>query len=66
MNMQDDGSESQLAGDSVIREVRLAREAYAAQFDYDLRRMVEDLKAKEELHPERRATLIPLTPATAA
>jgi hypothetical protein len=34
--------------DEIVEEVRAAREAYAAQFDYDLKRMFEDLKKKEE------------------
>ncbi len=56
----------QSESDSVVREVRSVREAYGARFDYDLRRMVEDLKAKESEHPERCAKLMPLAPATAA
>ncbi len=56
----------QSESDSVVREVRSVREAYAARFNYDLRRMVEDLKAKESEHPERCAKLTPLAPVTAA
>lgn len=48
--------------DEIIEEVRAAREAYAAQFDYDLERMFEDLKRSEEQHPTRRAEATPLTP----
>jgi hypothetical protein len=33
--------------DEIVEDVRNAREAYAAQFDYDLKRMFEDLKKKK-------------------
>lgn len=56
----------QSESDSVVREVRSVREAYGARSDYDLRRMVEDLKVKENEHPERCAKLKPLAPVTAA
>lgn len=52
--------------DEVVTEVRIAREAYAARFDFDLRRMVEDLKAKERSHPERISNLVPLVPSKAS
>ena len=48
--------------DEIVEEVRQAREAYAAQFDYDLKRMFEDLKKKEEQNPAARASLKPLKP----
>ena len=48
--------------DEIVEEVRTAREAYAAQFDYDLARMFEDLTKKEEQNPARRANLKPLEP----
>lgn len=49
--------------DEIVEEVRTAREAYAAQFDYDLARMFEDLKKKEEQNPRAaRANLKPLKP----
>jgi hypothetical protein len=48
--------------DEIVEEVRTAREAYAAQFDYDLERMFEDLKKKEELNLAPRANLKPLKP----
>jgi len=41
--------------DEIVDDVREAREAYAARFGFDIRRIVEDLKAKESRHPERRA-----------
>ena len=48
--------------DEIVEEVRMAADAYAAQFDYDLKRMFEDLKKKEEQHPAPRADLKPLAP----
>lgn len=48
--------------DEIVEEVRAAKEAYAAQFDYDLARMFEDIKKKEQQHPERLANLKPLKP----
>jgi hypothetical protein len=50
--------------DEIVEEVRAAREAYAARFDYDLKRMFEDLKAKEAKNAARRAKLEPLKPHT--
>jgi hypothetical protein len=49
--------------DEIVEEVRAARQAYAAQFDYDPARMFQDLKKKEEQHPERLANLKPLKPS---
>jgi hypothetical protein len=48
--------------DEIVEEVRQAREAYAARFGYDLKRMFEDLKKKEENNPVPRANLEPLKP----
>jgi hypothetical protein len=48
--------------DEIVEEVRKAGDAYAAQFDYDLKRMFEDLKNKEEQDPAPRADLKPLKP----
>jgi hypothetical protein len=48
--------------DEIVEEVRAAKEAYAAQFDYDLKRMFEDLKKHEEQNPAPRANLKPLEP----
>ena len=45
--------------DEIVEEVRKAGEAYAAQFDYDLKRMFEDLKKKEEQESAPRADLKP-------
>jgi hypothetical protein len=51
-----------MAKDEIVEQVRTAREAYAAQFDYDLARIFEDLKRKEEQNPSTRANLQPLKP----
>ena len=34
--------------DPIVEEVRRARAAYAAQFDHDLDRIVDDLKRRQE------------------
>jgi len=44
--------------DPIVEEVRRARAAYAAQFDHDLDRIVDDLKRRQdqgEFHVVRRA-----------
>ena len=51
--------------DEIVEEVRAAREAYAARFGYDLRRIFEDLKSRETEHPERWSKLRPLEPVAA-
>jgi hypothetical protein len=48
--------------DEILDEVRSAREAYAARFDFDLARMLEDLKQKEQQNPNPKANLKPLKP----
>jgi hypothetical protein len=48
--------------DEIVEEVRAAREAYAARFDYDLARIFEDIKKKEQGHPERMEDLKPVKP----
>jgi len=45
-----------------VEEIHAWRESYAAQFDYDLDRMFEDLKAKEAQNSALRANLEPLKP----
>ena len=53
--------------DEIVDEVRANREKYAAQFDFDLAAICEDLKKKEQAHPERLAKLRPVprkTPIT--
>lgn len=34
--------------DPIVEEVRTARQKHAAQFNYDLRKIAEDLRAKEQ------------------
>jgi hypothetical protein len=48
--------------DEIVDEVRAAREAYAAQFNFDLAEIFKDLKAKEQVHERDFATLRPLAP----
>jgi hypothetical protein len=43
--------------DEIVEEVRNARNTYASQFDYDLKRMFDDLKEKERQEPSRLAKL---------
>jgi hypothetical protein len=48
--------------DRIVEEVRAVRETYAAQFDYDLKRIFEDLKKKEAADTAPRADLRPVKP----
>ena len=48
--------------DEIVEEVRAAREAYAARFNYDLAEMYKDLKAKEQAHSGNIAPLQPVEP----
>ena len=48
--------------DEIVDEVRAAREAYAARFNYDLAEMYKDLKAKEQARSRNIATLEPAEP----
>jgi len=48
--------------DEIVDQVRQAADRYASQFDYDLKRMFEDLKKKEEHETFPRAELKPLKP----
>jgi hypothetical protein len=49
--------------DEIVEEVRAAREAYAARFNYDLVEMYKDLKAKEQVRGRNIATLQPVEPS---
>ncbi len=48
--------------DEIVDEVRAAREAYAARFNYDLAEMCKDLKTKERAHGGKIALLQPVEP----
>ena len=48
--------------DEIVEEVRQARQAYAARFNYDLAAMYEDLKASEVSSNRKIAELRPLDP----
>jgi hypothetical protein len=48
--------------DEIVEEVRKVRDAYAAQFDYDLKRMFEDVKEKELQDSWPKANLKPIKP----
>jgi hypothetical protein len=48
--------------DEIVKEVRAAREAYAARFNYDLAEMYKDLKAKEQARNRNIAPLKPVEP----
>jgi hypothetical protein len=50
------------AKDEIVNEVRAAREAYAARFNYDLAEIYKDLKAQEQAHSSRIAALEPVEP----
>jgi hypothetical protein len=45
--------------DEIIDEVRRVREAYAERFDFDVKRMVEDLQQKEAASTGPRAEPLP-------
>ena len=51
--------------DAIVEEVRAVREAYAGRFNYDIRKIYEDVKAREQTgnHPTgsatRRARFVP-------
>jgi hypothetical protein len=48
--------------DPIVEEVRKIREAHAAQFDYDLHRIFDDIRKHEQEHPERFAKIQPVRP----
>jgi hypothetical protein len=39
--------------DPIVEEVRRVRDEYAKQFNYDLHAIADDLRKKEQQHPER-------------
>jgi hypothetical protein len=48
--------------DSIVREVREIREAYARQFGYDLKAIHRDLKAQEQASGRQVVSLPPRRP----
>lgn len=48
--------------DEIVEQVRAAREAYAVRFNYDLREMYKDLKAKEQARNRKIAPLQTVEP----
>jgi hypothetical protein len=48
------------AEDEIVEEVRVARESYAARFNYDLAAIYQDLKEKEQMTEHPVASLQPL------
>jgi hypothetical protein len=48
--------------DEIVDQVRAAREAHAARFNYDLAEMYKDLKAKEQAGSRNIAGLQPVEP----
>jgi hypothetical protein len=48
-----------MAIDSIVAEVRRAREAYAKQFDYDVQAMWRDLKARQHTSGRKVVSLFP-------
>ena len=48
--------------DEIVEDVRAARQAYAARFNYDLAEMYKDLKVKEQARGRNLAELQPVEP----
>ena len=53
-----------MSEDSVLQEVRAAREAYARSHGYDVRAMVADLRAQDDLGDRPVVRLSPRRPMT--
>jgi len=51
-----------VVSDEILDELHAFREAYAAQFDYDIDRMFADIEKHSASNPARRSTLKPLEP----
>lgn len=52
--------------DPIVEEVRKIRERYAAQFNYDLAALYQDLKRLEQLNPKPHHRLAPKRVAKSA
>ena len=48
-----------MTDDPIVEEVRRVREAYAKQFQFDLRAIAADLRKKEEAHRDRLVSFPP-------
>ena len=48
--------------DEIVEEVRAAREAYAARFNFDVRKIYENVKAREQADDHPVANLQPVEP----
>lgn len=49
--------------DEIVEEIRRARDAHAAAFDYDLKRIVQDLQRLEREHGGKMVHRSPRSPA---
>ena len=49
----------EMLNDPIVEEVRRIRQEYAKQFDYDVRAIAEDLRRREQRHPERLVSFPP-------
>ena len=45
--------------DPIVEEVRRIRQEYAAQFNYDLRAMAQDLQKRQQEHSDRLVSFPP-------
>ena len=48
-----------MSEDPIVKEVREAREHHAAQFDYDLKKIAQDLKRQEQASGKKVVSLPP-------
>ena len=59
---QNNSSLETVISDEILDELYAFRESYAAQFDYDVKKMFADLKAFGVNNPARRASIKPVEP----
>ncbi len=45
--------------DPIVDEIRRIRQAYAKRFGFEIRAMVDDLRRKEQDHPDRLVSFAP-------
>jgi len=48
-----------MQADPVVEEVRRVRQAYAEQFGFNLKALADDLRKKEQQHPEMVVSFAP-------